>query len=219
MPTIGAASGNVGNQPLGGSAGQVIVKNTAADFDASWANLSQVAQGSYYVSGYWYDQRQRYGAGSTAPTQNANAVSYVPVNIVSAITVTDMAFWISDATVTTYSLGISTCSPTTGRPGTLIRSASGTTSGAAGAQVLTFGTPASLSPGWHYLALGNVASFGCVGVPLVTAIALPSGVSAPTAVGATCAYRDLFSSGVPVSDPANVTAVAQNNPCIFYRVQ
>jgi hypothetical protein len=219
MPSVGSAKGNGGSQPTFGVAGQLLVKNTTTDYDTTWATVSPVVLGPYYQSGYWYDQRLRWNTTVSTSTSVANTTLYLPITFSSSVTITSMALWMTSATAAAYSLGVSACT-SAGLPGTLLASATGTTSGVANsAQVLTFGTPLALTPNWYFFSIGTPTSaitWQTLGAGQT--IQMPAGQPAPSAAGQVTCYRDQLNSGVPRSDPPP-TGLSTSLPIVYYRVQ
>jgi hypothetical protein len=191
MPNIGSTGGAI---PVGGTANQVLAKNTGTDYDTAWvANSAGSSDGFFapsYSSGYWYDRRTgthqvASGSVNTTATPTVSQIYYVPVYLHKSVTVSAFALCSGGAAGATSgaAVRIGSYKPdgTDGAPSTLITDYGVSTSLLTLAttlgtfSTLTLSSSSTLPKGFVWLALSfNSTSPG----PMVNLIG-QSGPSGP----------------------------------------
>jgi hypothetical protein len=154
MPTIGVV-GDAGNAPTGGLNGQVLVKNSATNFDSSWASPS-AGPGSgnpIYVSGNYYTNALLTNTLATTSAIAADTVFYTPCWIGQAVTMDQVAIYCNSAVATnTLTVGVMTAKAITYMPSSVLNYTTVTITNSANAFV-TFPMSVDLPAGWVWFVL------------------------------------------------------------------
>lgn len=144
----GSNGTNGAGVPAGGTAGQILTKNTGTDYDSVWATSSASSPLKIRTgSGYWHG---RGGSVASIGALGANYLRAMPMFFDRACTATSMAIYISTAVASsTVRLGIY-ADDGAGAPGTLVIDAGTVDSSTTGVKSPTTFS-ASLTTGLYWL--------------------------------------------------------------------
>lgn len=196
--------------PAGGTPGQVLVKNSAIDYDVAWVDrtIGAPISGTHVpmASGTWHSVFSMSVKATGTYTNGSNASIYLPFWLDAAVTVDSLAAWVSTAgSSSTMTLAVLANVTATGLPGTQLAAA---TVSAATVGLKTVTIPAlALSAGWVWFGIGNTVTITLAAAPtgLKTVFRGPLG---NTAVGLNGAYAFLAqaaSAGTAPGNPASPT--------------
>jgi hypothetical protein len=136
--------------PSGGSAGQVLVKDSATDYDASW-EFRQLNLLVDPVPDLWFSQIVTGGRDDTNAARALNRMEYVPTVVSKSISVDRIAVNVSVAEAgATPRLGIYGRSATN-RPGSLILDCGTVDASTTGTKIITINT--TIPAGLFFLAV------------------------------------------------------------------
>lgn len=228
MAKVGGFSGpnTAFGMPAGGSAGQILVKNSGADADWSWQNIPSGVDPLFmntYTSGYWYSNLARYSTSTgSAFTVSANTVLYLfPMCLSSTVSFKSVAFYVSSTNTGTGSIGVYSMTDN-GYPGTLLASASGIGVGApVGFKSATLDKTLTLSNWFYYGIAATSQAFNVTGVANTLGFLLPFGRTATPAAGDMSFMQNLtctITGGVLPANPSSFTSVNSNVPLVWMQV-
>lgn len=210
--------------PSGGTTGQVLVKNTTADYDTGWgvAPYDEFAP-TLYEPGGWYDNRLfaanplSSGTGGYVVVVPAGNSYYLPIWLSSAVTIDRLSIQ-NNTVATTGTLGLSACNPSTGNPAALLTSATinMSTTGAVGIT-----TNVSLNAGWFFVVLYLATSSTLAGASTyLYRSPVTTGTTTMTTPGSELWPAGLLSAGaIPASSPTGVWKSGLGYPpIVWFRV-
>lgn len=211
MPIVGSLTPP--DFPVGGTAGQVLVKNSDADFDTTWA-AAPLGPGSVYFSSNWYDLRPAStGAVHTTLVMTANSCWYIPFYLPASITISNVGVYNAAATAGTVNIGFNTPLATAAMPpGSLVGGTYASIAVAASTGAKTGALAVTLPAGWVYCAIGVTAALTLGATdPLYLATPFGNGTSGPGSVDGQLWAGYAGSSAVPVSSPSVSFSTKENS--------
>lgn len=223
MPRVVGFSPYRAGPPAGGTTGQVLVKQSSADYDSAW-HTAPAGPGPVHVVGQWYDNRWLGAAPFAAAASDvvylvANQTMYVPVYFFAPVTIAAVAFQVVTSSALAVNLGVSG-STAAGMPGVLLGSAAVATSGAR-MYTVTLTAAAAVPAGWAYFSLGCNSNPQIVGAP-AGGFRSPQPLPSTANFGSNPAALYLAAAVAPASTP---TVTAYPNPynpyfvpLVYYRV-
>lgn len=153
MPRIGDSTGApAAGVPAGGSAGQVLVKRSAADFDTGWGASGGGATGP--LPKFWYDGRFNAVQAGTVLTLSTGVAYWTPIFMPQATTITGLAVCASPSTSATVSLAMAGATAA-GLPAALLAPAQ-TVTGTGTISVT--GLSIAVSQGWNFLVVSVISA-------------------------------------------------------------
>lgn len=214
MPNIAVT---INTAPTGGAAGQLLVKNSLADYDTAWYSPANVTGGGYtYVSQQWYDNRVVAAGNDGQVGLAAQNAYYLPYYTPTAVTIDAVGVYCNGAPAanTPVRVGVLAATGSTYQPGALLASASLTVTTAAGR--FTTALAATIPAGWSFLALSPAATLSVGGTYQATALPWPNTVAGAMTTADQAAYLTTSSGGL-VANPAGLPGTAAV-PLVYFRV-
>lgn len=168
MPIIGDAPPTARSHALsGGSAGQLLEKNSATDYDYSWTTPAMPGPASY-TSANWYDNRVAPAAnGNNGGNVGPGSCGYFPVLFTQQVSVTAVGVYPGNSgqgVSGTYYVGLLTMDPNSFKPALLLGLITTTSMSLSAFNTWTFAAPVTVPAGWNFVALGDTTdNFGATG--------------------------------------------------------